>query len=292
MKLHVKIQLLTFSSEVLNFIFLALGLSVFLCGLWILFDIRNLLTARPSDELRTVGAGLMIIGGVVGVVSVVGFVSAVKENKILLLTYQGFLIILVFSQLFITLLLLLNKGEIEKKVDNTLDHLIVHYRGDTESQDTLVDNIQHYEKCCGFMGPSDWLKNLYLQNLTDVLPCSCFNFSRNSTRWCYKQPDNMYTEFLNQGCTKKVSNWLQENINTITGMVIGLMFIQMVLFVLMVSLYYAIKSKAALKMNPPTDTDHTPLDLSPEDDLINGEQNYSYIDPDDGYTDPAHPAQR
>nr|XP_020513946.1 CD82 antigen-like isoform X1 [Labrus bergylta] len=262
MKLHVKIQLLTFSSEVLNFIFLALGLSVFLCGLWILFDIRNLLTARPSDELRTVGAGLMIMGGVVGVVSVVGFVSAVKENKILLLTYQGFLIVLVFGQLFITLLLLLNKGKIEKKVDNTLDHLIVHYRGDTESQDTLVDNIQHYEMCCGVMGPSDWLKNLFLKNLTDLdsLPCSCFNFSRNSTRWCYKQPDNvMYRE----GCKEKVKYWLQETL-TPSRHVVGLMFIQMVLFVLMVSLYYAIKSKAALKINPPTDTDHAPLDPSPK----------------------------
>ncbi|KAM6995515.1 CD82 antigen-like [Tautogolabrus adspersus] len=143
MKLQVKIQLLTFSSEVLNFIFLALGLSVFLCGLWILFDIGNLLTAHPSDELRTVGAGLLMIGGVVVVVSVVGCVSAVKENKILLLTYQGFLIVLIFGQLFITLLLLLNRDKIEKKLDNTLDHLIVNYTGHTD-MDTLVDNIQYY----------------------------------------------------------------------------------------------------------------------------------------------------
>lgn len=38
-----------------------------------------------TDELRTVGAGLLLIGGVVVVVSVVGCVGAGRENRFLLL---------------------------------------------------------------------------------------------------------------------------------------------------------------------------------------------------------------
>uniref|UniRef100_UPI0037E9410B leukocyte surface antigen CD53-like n=2 Tax=Semicossyphus pulcher TaxID=241346 RepID=UPI0037E9410B len=287
MKLGVRIQLLTFCSQALNFIFLALGLSLFFCGIWILFSRGNLLTDLHSDELRTVGAGLMMIGAVVGVVSVIGCLSAAKDNRFLLLTYLGFLLVLFLGQLFVTLLLLINKHQIERTVDGTLDHMILQYNGSSDT-DTLMDNIQHYEECCGLNGSSDWLKNSHIQSLnqTDLLPCSCFNSSRRSS-WCSTELLNITV--YNEGCQKKVTHWLKENILTIAGMNLSLMFVQVVLFVLMAALYRSIGTKDALKRIPLTDADHAPLGHAPEEDLDNGEQNYSYIDTDDGYTDLTHP---
>lgn len=290
MKLDVKIQLLTFTSVVLNFIFLVLGLSVLLCGVWILFDRGTLLTPQPSAQLQTVGVGLLVIGGVVVVVSLIGCVSAVTGNRLLLLTFLGFLIVLILGQFFILLLLLLNRGVIEDRVLETLDHMIINYSGHERSEDMLMDNIQHYETCCGSKSASDWLENRYIQNQSDpdLLPCSCFNFTRlSANKWCDKNQPNASVHA--EGCKDKISGWLHTNIMTIVAMDASLMLIQVILCVLMACLYRATLRKNALKIGPPADADHAPLDHASEDDLAKGEQNYSYIDPDDeGYVDPAH----
>ncbi|KAM6936015.1 tetraspanin-19 [Lycodopsis pacificus] len=290
MKLDVKIQLLNFFFEVFNFIFLALGLSVCGVGLWILFDGGSLLTIHASVELRVVGAGLMLIGLAVLAVCVVGIVGAVKDVRVLLLVYLGFLIVLVLGQLFVTLLLLLNRDKIERSVDETVDRIIFEYGGHNSS-DILMDKIQSYEGCCGRTGPSDWLKNSYIQSLNltnpDVLPCSCFRSRRPAVHssWCSELPDfttPMYGRgngSHDQGCKQKVTDWLQENILTVVGMDVALMLIQVVQFVFTVSLHRALGLRAVKTTDCLSD---------PEGDLDHGEQNYAYVDPDDGYVDPAH----
>ncbi|TNN26775.1 CD82 antigen [Liparis tanakae] len=90
----------------------ALGCSVCGFGLWILFDGGDLLTIDASDELQIVGAGLTLIGLVVLAVSVVGMVGAVRDIRVLLLLYLGLLLVLVLGQLFITLLLLMNRDTV------------------------------------------------------------------------------------------------------------------------------------------------------------------------------------
>ncbi|XP_042280958.1 CD82 antigen [Thunnus maccoyii] len=310
MKLEVKIQALRFCSTVFNCIFLALGVSVAGCAVWILFDRGSFLTVVSSVELKTVGAGLLVIGGVVMVVSVVGCLGAHSENRFLLLMYMGLLIVLVLGQLFITLLLLINRRKIKESLDEAVDQIIVGY-GHRDRWDGLMENVQHYGQCCGRTGPEDWLKNSIIKshNWTDVLPCSCFNSSRPSfnSSWCSEKSTEPLIGRGNgsydQGCKQKLSDWLQENALTIVGMDVGLVFIQVVQFVLAVYLYRAFGQKAALKRTNLVDHDHAHLDPAhtyhahldpahldhaPGSDY--GTQNFAYTDPDDGYIDPAQPA--
>ncbi|XP_077950383.1 leukocyte antigen CD37 [Gasterosteus aculeatus] len=254
MKLDVKIQMLNFFFEVFNFIFLVLGFSVCGIGLWIRFDGGSLLNVHAPDELRVVGAGLMLIGLVVLAVSIVGIVGAIKEVRVLLLVYMGLLIALVLGQLFIALLLLINRNTIEQSLDQTVDQIIVSYRGHNRT-DTLMDRIQRYGSCCGRNGPSDWRLNSFLQSLNltnrDLLPCSCFNSSRptadspwcselqNLTRPVYGEGGGSYE----QGCRQKLIDWLQENMLTVVAMDTALMLIQVVQFVISVYLYRALGSR-------------------------------------------------
>ncbi|XP_054476904.1 tetraspanin-19 isoform X2 [Anoplopoma fimbria] len=290
MKLDVKIQLLNFCFEVFNFIFLALGLSVLGCGLWILFDGGSLLTVNPSDELRVVGAGLMLIGLVVLVVCVVGIIGAVRELRLLLLVYMGLLVVLVLGQLFVTLLLLMNREKIERGLDETVDRIISEYGAGNRS-DPLMDKIQNYEGCCGRTGPSDWLKNSFIQSLNltaKLLPCSCFRSSRPTadSPWCsnlnvstpqYGTGNGSYQE----GCRQKLSDWLQENILTAVGMDVALMLIQVLQFVFSVYLYRTLGRRAEWEKSDRL--------ADPKGDVDYGEQNYAYMDPVDGYIDSAHP---
>ncbi|XP_039973588.1 CD82 antigen [Xiphias gladius] len=302
MKLELKIQLLKFCSAVFNAIYLVLGLSVAGCAVWILFGEGSFLTVLSSVELRTVAVGLLMIGGVVLVVSVAGCVGADGEHRFLLLIYLGFLIILVLGQLFITLLLLINRNKIEQSLDAAVAQIILQYGASSNTQDTLMDNVQHYGECCGRTGPADWLKNSYVHSLNltgpDVLPCSCFRSYRRSfnSSWCsellnfteplYGRGNGSYV----QGCKHTLSVWLQENALTLVSMDVGLLLIQLVQFVVMVYLYRALGRKASVKgSNQLADPDHTPLDHAPIEDLDQGGQNYAYMDFDGG-TDPNDPS--
>ncbi|XP_037310889.2 CD82 antigen isoform X3 [Pungitius pungitius] len=279
MKLDVKIQMLNFFFEVFNFIFLVLGFSVCGIGLWILFDGGNLLNVDASDELRVVGAGLMLIGLVVLAVSIVGIVGAMKEIRVLLLVYMGLLIALVLGQLFVTLLLLINRDKIEQSLDQTVNQIILWYDGHNRT-DTLMDQIQRYESCCGRMGPSDWLQNSFLQihNLTnqDLLPCSCFNSSRPAINspWCSESQNLTGPVYgvgggsYEQGCKQKLVDWLQENMLTLIAMDTALMLIQVVQFVFSVYLYRALGSRT------------TPKDPEPGEHQDLQDQNYADVDPD------------
>lgn len=68
------------------------------------------------------------------------------------------------------------------------------------------------------------------------------------------------------------------------------MSLQVVQFVVTVYLYRAFGRKAALKRTSSMkDSERAHLDHGPEDVLDNIVQNYGYIDPDNGNTDPAQP---
>ncbi|XP_036930174.1 tetraspanin-19 isoform X1 [Acanthopagrus latus] len=300
MKLELKIQLLQFISHVFNSVFLVLGLSVAGCAVWILFDRGTLLTFVSSDELRTVGAGLLLIGGVVVLVSLIGCAGASGQNRLLLLVYLGLLIVLVLGQLFVTLLLLINRDKIGQSLNDTVDDIISLYGQSGHRKDQLMDDIQTHGRCCGRMGPSDWLKNSYIDSLNltgpDVLPCSCFRTVQRSfnSSWCSDLPtlpDPQYGRgngSYQQGCGKELSDWLQENALTIVGMDVGLILIQLLQFGVMVILYRAFSRKAALKRTRSlVDTDHAHLDHAPEDDYA--EQNYGFVNNDDGLVDSTHP---
>ncbi|XP_075884849.1 CD82 antigen [Nelusetta ayraudi] len=258
------VQVLSFCFLLFNCVFLVVGLSVGGCGSWILFDGENLLKSLPSDALKTVAGGLLAIGGAVLLVAVIGCVGVRRGNRLLLLTYLGLLLVLLLGQLFVAVLLLISRNKIERGLDEVVDDTI-HQYGLTagSSRDRLMDNIQSSGRCCGRTGPSDWLRNKYIQNLSqsslDVFPCSCFNSTQpvfDSSR-C-SAANNTLLLYM-QGCETLLHDWLNQNILTIIGMDFGLILIQVLQLVFSVCLYQGFHKRAARKTLR-DDSDHAPLD--------------------------------
>lgn len=208
-------------------------------------------------ELQTIAVALLVAGGVVLLVSLVGFLGACRENRLLLLVFIGFLVVLVLGQVFITLLLLFSRDKIVKTMQVTMDTMVMEYP-EGERRHPL-DNVQHYAGCCGRTGPSDWLKNPFVisLNLSDaeVLPCSCFSSYRRSSNssFCSETLNvtSAQVEAANhsftQGCDTALSDWLKENFLTIVGMNISLIFIQVVQVSLAVGLFRSFGTKRSVK---------------------------------------------
>ncbi|KAM9852366.1 CD82 antigen-like isoform 3-T4 [Aulostomus maculatus] len=262
------------------------------------------MTAISSDELRMVGTALLLIGGVVMAVSVVGFLGTRSENRFLLLMYLGGLLVLLLGQLFVLLLLVFNKYQLEDSLDTAVDGMILHYGNNHSRQDRLLDNLQQHGMCCGRTGNSDWLKNSFIQtfNLTGpfILPCSCFSsYHRgNDTPWCSEllESRRVLTGMVvgpgndpyHQGCRDKLIDWLQENTLTIAGMDVSLIVVQVLQAVLGLSLYRTFGQKAASKRtNPQVDADSAHPDSTTNSHFA--EQSLAYVDTEWEDTESTHP---
>ncbi|XP_008428906.1 CD82 antigen isoform X2 [Poecilia reticulata] len=297
MKLDVKMEMLKFCFTVLNSVFLVLGLSVMGCGIWILFDTGSFLNVLSSEELQVVAVGLFIIGGVVALVSLTGCTGAALEKRFLLLVYFCFLIALVLGQLFVTILLLLKRDEIDSTLTQTVNNIIGQYGNSSSRADIIMDNVQHYTKCCGINGPDDWLKNAFIQtlNLTsgNLLPCSCFLSFQPSINspWCLETNNTNVTVsgtghgIFNESCRKKMNQWLKDNFITIVAMAAILILIQIFGLFFAGSLFRMFGEKGALKKNKRlVGEDGADSDSEPDPD--GGEQNCAFMDPDEGAPEP------
>lgn len=261
MKLHKKIELLKFCSMLLNFILVALGVSVAGCGLWILFD-SGFISVVPSVELQLVAVALLAVGGVVLMVSVLAMVGVQRESRVLLLPAAVLLMLLVLPQLFIIFLLVASNAKIHEAVGNTVDRLMEQY---PLEQHLLVDDLQHYGKCCGRTNRSDWLNNQFVQSLNqseaEVLPCSCFEVKHYEPGAFCSGNLTINSDILfgntsyTENCDEKISLWLDENLFTIVGMDLGLVLIQILQLVIIVNLYQSFGASVKSSDSSLTDPD-------------------------------------
>ncbi|KAL0967192.1 hypothetical protein UPYG_G00248990 [Umbra pygmaea] len=236
MKVDDKLQILKFLALVLNSVFLILGLCIFGCGIWLLFDKNNFVAVLSSG------------------VTILGCLGTQLENRCFLLMYMGFLICIVLGQLFITIFLLINWRKIQTAMELVVEETISEYGSNPvhETYWKLLDDVQHHGECCGMKGPADWNKNLLIQNisLSEVYPCSCFNttvcpsISGSNTQLFGNGNE---TQVYLQGCEGEITSWLQANIYTIVGMDMGLLLSQILQFVLSVYMYQTVGQKNQMR---------------------------------------------
>ncbi|XP_010893437.1 CD82 antigen [Esox lucius] len=254
MKVDDKLQILKFLASVVNCVFLILGLCLFGCGIWLLFDKNNFVTVLSTDDVRIVAGGLFIIGLVVVGVTILGCIGTQLENRCFLLLFMGFLFCIVLGQLFVTVILLLKWKKIETTMLGAVNKTIHEY-GSSSVDRVYWDDVQHYGKCCGLTGPNDWQTNLLVtnSNLSEVYPCSCFNTTACPFISGYSKlfGNGNETHFYPEGCQVKITSWLEANILTIMGMDMGLLFIQILQFVVSVYLYQTAGRKDQIRNESP-----------------------------------------
>ncbi|RVE63154.1 hypothetical protein OJAV_G00164560 [Oryzias javanicus] len=289
MKLEVKIELLKFFFSFLNALFLVLGLSVGGCGIWILLGSGSFLNVLPSDELQVVATGLLVIGAVVVLVSLVGCVGSSSGSRFMLVVYCSLLIVLVLGQLFVMLLLLINRDQINQALTATVQKIILDYGNRSDINDRMMDAMQETGRCCGLTRASDWLGNAFVQTLNlstpDVLPCSCYEFHSPTfnSSWCSENPEFLSAAIggganvFKESCSGRLQVWLQQNILTIISMDVILILLQMIDVAMAATLYQMFGRKAALKKDEELFHEGGDGDADSNPD---GEQNHGYTHPE------------
>ncbi|XP_058273662.1 CD82 antigen [Hemibagrus wyckioides] len=240
MKAEDKLQIGKFLFMLINSFFVLLGISLFGSSLWILLDTSSAITVLSNEtDLKVAAGGLFVIGLVVVGVSMLGCIGVHLENRCFIAIYMGFLIAIIFGELFITFLLLLKQSHIEKVLTTSVDAIISMYGVNaTQSTWSLLDRVQQSAKCCGRQNASDWETNQFiqLQNTTDIYPCSCFNGSCPVVLAYEIYQFGNGTQIYTTGCEEKLKDWFEQNVFVIVGMSLALLFIQVLQFILGLSI--------------------------------------------------------
>ncbi|KAF7693871.1 tetraspanin-19 [Silurus meridionalis] len=236
MKDEDKLQIEKFLFMLINSFFVILGLSLFGASVWILFDTTGVITIVSNEaDVKVVAGGLFVIGLVVVGVSMLGCFGVYLENRCIISLYMGFLIAIIFGELFITFLLLIKQNQIERFLTETVDAIISTYGvNNTQTTWSLLDRVQKSAKCCGRQNASDWETNKFIQvqNTSDIYPCSCFNGScpvfLSNEMYQFGNGSFIYT----MGCEQKLKDWFETNVLVIIGMDFALLIIQVLQFIL------------------------------------------------------------
>uniref|UniRef100_A0A672RKE9 CD82 antigen-like n=1 Tax=Sinocyclocheilus grahami TaxID=75366 RepID=A0A672RKE9_SINGR len=238
MKADDKLQILKFFLMLVNSFFVILGISIFACSAWILFDKDSFVSVLSS--VKGVAGGLFFIGLVVVVVSLLGCAGAYFESRCFII-----FVIIILGQLFITFVLLIRREKTKQFLRDNVDEIIRQYgRNETQTSWKLLDSVQTSAQCCGRLTSNEWRNNTVIESLgeTDIYPCSCFNGTCPVILAGTHSFGNG-SDIYKTGCEKVLVDWLEMNIIVIFGMDAGLLLIQILQFIFGVQTFKCIGRK-------------------------------------------------
>ncbi|XP_055779626.1 tetraspanin-4-like [Salvelinus fontinalis] len=203
---------------VFNLIFWLGGCGLFGVGVWLSFTQSEFSSLPLSFPSLSASNLLLVAGGVTMVTGFLGCLGALKEQRCLLMTFFVILLLLVLTEVTLTLVLHIFHNELDTKAQDELKKGMKDYLTD-EGLKKSWDNVQKMFKCCGVTNKTDW----YLV-INGTLPYSC----------CSGGMDQCVEEWT-EPCYQKARQWLLDNILSVLvfGVCIGIVQILALIFSLL-----------------------------------------------------------
>ncbi|XP_035626573.1 tetraspanin-4 [Oncorhynchus keta] len=203
---------------VFNLIFWLGGCGLFGVGVWLSFTQSEFSSLPLSFPSLSAANLLLVAGGVTMVTGFLGCLGALKEQRCLLMTFFVILLLLVLTEVTLTLVLHIFHKELDTKAQNELKEGMKGYLTD-EGLKKSWDNVQKMFKCCGVTNKTDW----YIV-VNGTLPFSC----------CSGGMDQCVEEWI-EPCYQKARQWLLDNIPSVLvfGVCIGIVQILALIFSLL-----------------------------------------------------------
>uniref|UniRef100_A0A8C3R8M3 Tetraspanin n=1 Tax=Cyanoderma ruficeps TaxID=181631 RepID=A0A8C3R8M3_9PASS len=216
----------------LNLFFFFLGILLLAFSFWVLFDRQSFaaVLGSPLVSLRVWSYGFSGVGIVTMFLGFLGCLGALKEVKVMLGLYFGFLLLLFAAQITVAILVYTQRAALAAKVATYTEELIRGYpaQGPPGDHHEGWDAVQQQLACCGWKGPQDWDHHSDTTRDKDrTIACSCLRASNSThkTPWMFPHgrcPTAVPQDIFPRGCKEKVQSWLAGNLVTIVGVCIGI----------------------------------------------------------------------
>ncbi|XP_054845124.1 tetraspanin-19 isoform X3 [Eublepharis macularius] len=191
-----KLFILAYFLNIINGIFLLLGLMLVAFGHWILLDgnksVAFLLSTDENSLIDTISNMLLATGSIIVFIGLLGYLGSIRRIRWLVIAYM----------VLVVLNFVVQAGM-----------LIRLYVG--------TEMLQ----CCGRYNFTDWKANKHKEHANQV-PCSCT--TSNMKKWfCDVLENATYTK----GCEEDITSWYEENIWILFVIHFGLLAIEVLQFI-------------------------------------------------------------
>ncbi|XP_029429274.1 leukocyte surface antigen CD53 [Rhinatrema bivittatum] len=175
-----------------NLMFWICGCTILGFGIYFLIN-NNFAALLPSIPSLSFGNILIVIGSVIMVVSFLGCMGAIKENKCLLMSFFSLLLIILLAEVILAVLLFVYEAKLDEYIEQQLQSSLQEHIRKNMTDMSIWDKIQEKLKCCGVRNATDWGQSV---------PQSCQESSQNFKTGCYvKVKDWFESNFIHVGIT-------------------------------------------------------------------------------------------
>jgi len=235
----------------LNTLFGLLGLTLLGIGGYVMVEVKKY-AGVTEGSYDGIPIFIICLGLFVFLIAFFGCFGAWKQNSCLTMTYSVVLAILVICQIGAGIAGFVLKDQLFDTLETELSKTMKSWDTTKDSNDKPVPNLEadgwdllHESfKCCGVNSYQDWTNTTIMgdqSNFSNYIsnngwdpketeyptPSSCCGYGHDEgdCGWTYTDPDGTIYE---EGCVKKVDNWLEDNISIIAGAAVGIAVVQIV----------------------------------------------------------------
>ncbi|NXK39457.1 TSN15 protein, partial [Piprites chloris] len=183
---------------------------------------------------------LLLLGVTMFVVSFVGVVGSLRDNRTLLKTFFWVLLLIFLTELLLLFIEIIFENKMNEVFHSNIQEGIRHYYDDLDFKN-ILDFVQQKFSCCGGDEYRDWGVNQYHScNSSGPLACGvpytcCIRKAPGevvNTLCGYRTLDKERLELLSiihvRGCIHAVGLWLKDNFEATLGIVCSLLLPQVV----------------------------------------------------------------
>lgn len=232
-----------------NVCFLLSGLATLIVGIWLYSSKNNFVELTPTAYSALSAAGLCVFSGVtICIIVAVGYLGVTWTNKPLLLSYIGFIFLLLIVHGIARTTGFLHKEEarenLRKNMLRNINTTVVLTKIGREIKLLMTwDHLQRELECCGVNNYTDWHYSVHWPS-SRYTPDSCCdpeNFHLNSTmESCGKLPDDD-SVLYQEGCFPKFADWLYHHIILVNWVTSILFVVEILLFILSLTVLQVLK---------------------------------------------------
>jgi CD63 antigen len=193
MGLSCGMSMVKYGLFVFNFITALAGIALIVSGSIALVQIGDISDAFHNMTSPThMPIALIVLGSVIFIVSFFGCCGAIRESQCMVTTYAIFLLLVVIGMIICASLIFVYKDDVVNETHNAFNNIFLNRVQDVNRR--ALDNIQRSLRCCGRIGPED-----FLNEGNQVIPSSCCD---GNPSVCDRNNNNLFT----QGCNSALED--------------------------------------------------------------------------------------
>lgn len=233
------VQFLKYALHIFNFIFLLTGCAVFAVGLWTVIAKQHYFSILNTSTYAATAYILITAGVIVFLVSILGCVGIVKEDRCCILAYTFLLLLIFLLEAVAGVIAYIYEEQVWSELQNTLNSTFVSdYKYDQAKTDA-IDDLQRKYNCCGAESYKDWAYSRWLLEAKDIyhkVPDSCC-ITETLNCGVRTHPSNAY----HRGCATALANQIKDNLIVLGAVGLGICLVQIIGMIFSCCLYVQLR---------------------------------------------------